>query len=718
MQDFYEEFITKYPQYNKKPMIQKAFQIAEEAHKGQLRKSGEPYVTHPVQVAYILAELGLDETSIIAGILHDVIEDTDYTTEQIRDLFGVEVAKLVDGVTKLSKFDFQTKEEQQAESLRKMFLAMASDIRVVIIKLADRLHNMRTLKYQPPEKQKEKARETLEIYAPLAHRLGINAIKWELEDLSLKYLDHDAYVDIAAKISSTRKEREAETQKVIDTLRKKFDSMHLDVVIEGRAKHIYSIYRKMKTKFKSFDEVFDLIAVRIIVNTVKDCYGALGVVHTMWKPLPMRFKDYIAVPKENVYQSLHTTVLGEDGRPFEVQIRTHEMHKIAEYGIAAHWKYKEGIKNDEVYPKLDWLKELTEWQTDLKDSKEFVESLKIDFFSDNVFVFTPKGDVKTFVKGSTPLDFAYSIHSDIGNHCVGAKINGKIVPLDYELKTGDVVGILTSASHKGPSRDWLKIVKTTQARNKIRQWFKKELKEENIIKGKDMLEKEAKRLGYNLFELMKNKKVKEIFSRFTIQSIDDLYAAVGYGGITTNQVLFKLIEQYKADHHIVESKETAQKTQTEKEGRQSHHDAVIVKGQGDMVVRFAKCCNPVPGDKIIGYITRGRGVSVHRADCSNINDIDFESDRRIEVAWSNDENSTYMVELEIKSIDRPKLLMEISQVLYSSGYNIIALNVRTGKNLGAVITVRIEISDVKEINLLIGKLQNVSGVSEVYRVNY
>lgn len=718
MQDFYKEFITKYPQYDKKPMIQKAFQIAEQAHEGQLRKSGEPYVTHPVQVAYILAELGLDETSIIAGILHDVIEDTDYTTEQIRELFGPEVTKLVDGVTKLSKFDFQTKEEQQAESLRKMFLAMASDIRVVIIKLADRLHNMRTLKYQPPEKQKEKARETLEIYAPLAHRLGINAIKWELEDLSLKYLDHDAYMDIAAKISSTRKEREEETQKVIDTLRKKFDSMNLDVVIEGRAKHIYSIYRKMKTKFKSFEEVFDLIAVRIIVNTVRDCYAALGVVHTMWKPLPMRFKDYIAVPKENVYQSLHTTVLGEDGRPFEVQIRTHEMHKIAEYGIAAHWKYKEGIKNDEVYPKLDWLKELTEWQTDLKDSKEFVESLKIDFFSDNVFVFTPKGDVKTFVKGSTPLDFAYSIHSDIGNHCVGAKINGKIVPLDYELKTGDVVAILTSAAHKGPSRDWLKIVKTTQARNKIRQWFKKELKEENIIKGKDMLEKEAKRLGYNLFELMKNKKVKDIFSKFTIQSIDDLYAAVGYGGITTNQVLFKLIEQYKADHHIVDAKEEVHKTAAEKEGNKANHDAVIVKGQGDMVVRFAKCCNPVPGDKIIGYITRGRGVSVHRADCRNINDIDFESDRRIEVAWSNDENSTYMVELEIKSIDRPKLLMEISQVLYSSGYNIIALNVRTGKNLGAVITVRIEISDVKEINQLISKLQNISGVSEVFRVNY
>ncbi len=718
MQDFYKEFITKYPQYDKKPMIQKAFQIAEQAHEGQLRKSGEPYVTHPVQVAYILAELGLDETSIIAGILHDVIEDTDYTTEQIRELFGPEVTKLVDGVTKLSKFDFQTKEEQQAESLRKMFLAMASDIRVVIIKLADRLHNMRTLKYQPPEKQKEKARETLEIYAPLAHRLGINAIKWELEDLSLKYLDHDAYMDIAAKISSTRKEREEETQKVIDTLRKKFDSMNLDVVIEGRAKHIYSIYRKMKTKFKSFEEVFDLIAVRIIVNTVRDCYAALGVVHTMWKPLPMRFKDYIAVPKENVYQSLHTTVLGEDGRPFEVQIRTHEMHKIAEYGIAAHWKYKEGIKNDEVYPKLDWLKELTEWQTDLKDSKEFVESLKIDFFSDNVFVFTPKGDVKTFVKGSTPLDFAYSIHSDIGNHCVGAKINGKIVPLDYELKTGDVVAILTSAAHKGPSRDWLKIVKTTQARNKIRQWFKKELKEENIIKGKDMLEKEAKRLGYNLFELMKNKKVKDIFSKFTIQSIDDLYAAVGYGGITTNQVLFKLIEQYKADHHIVDAKEEVHKTAAEKEGNKANHDAVIVKGQGDMVVRFAKCCNPVPGDKIIGYITRGRGVSVHRADCRNINDIDFEADRRIEVAWSNDENSTYMVELEIKSIDRPKLLMEISQVLYSSGYNIIALNVRTGKNLGAVITVRIEISDVKEINQLISKLQNISGVSEVFRVNY
>lgn len=716
MSAYYEEFIRDYPVYQNDQRIAKAFALSERAHMGQKRNSGEPYIVHPYQVVRILADLGLDAASICAGMLHDVPEDTDITTQDVEREFGMEIAHLVDGVTKLKKFDFQSKEEAQAESLRKMFLAMASDIRVIIIKLADRLHNMRTLGYKSPEKQKEKAKETLEIYAPLAHRLGINAFKWEFEDLSLKYLDPEAYFDIAHKLNSTRAEREKYIQGIVSEMREKVNALGVQAEIEGRPKHIYSIYKKMTVKHKTFEELYDLVAVRIIVDTVKDCYAVLGAVHTVWRPLPMRFKDYIAVPKQNMYQSLHTTLLGTDGIPFEVQIRTHEMHSTAEYGIAAHWKYKEGnVSSDEgMEKKLTWLRELMEWQNDMKDSREFMEALKINFFSDNVFVFTPKGDVKDFVKGSTPLDFAYGIHSQIGHRCIGAKINGKLVPLNYELKTGDIVEILTSTTPKGPSRDWLNMVKTAAARSKIRSWFKKELKEENIHKGREILEREAKRAGYDLYELTKPEWLKPLFKRYTLGSTEDMFAAVGYGGLASNQILSRLIEQYNHANKI------AQKMQVrgEKAGKHLANNAIIVKGYSDMVVRLAHCCNPLPGDDIIGYITRGRGVSVHRADCSNINPRDFAEDRRIEVTWACMENAAmFPVEIQITGEDRGGLLVEISQLLFSRGYSILAINARSTKNHTCMINLKIEIAAIQDLEPLFAGIKQIRSVRDVYRVN-
>ena len=657
-------------------------------------------------------------------MLHDVIEDTDVSSEYIEKEFSKEIALLVNGVTKLKNLEFKSYEEKQAENLRKMFLAMATDIRVVIIKLADRLHNMRTLKYQSENKQIEKAKETLEIYAPLAHRLGISTIKWELEDLSLKFLQPDAYFEIANKIEGTRFEREEYIKHVIAEIREKLQEMNIKADIEGRPKHIYSIYKKMKTKNKTFDEVYDLIAVRVIVKTVKDCYGVLGLMHTLWKPIPMRFKDYIAVPKPNMYQSLHTTLLGNDGKPFEVQIRTYEMHKTAEYGIAAHWKYKEkeyGQKSTDgsMDERLAWLRELMEWQTELKDSKEFMETLKIDYFSDDVYVFTPKGDVKDFVAGSTPLDFAYSVHSDVGNKCVGAKINGKIVPLDYKLKTGDIVEILTSSTSKGPSRDWLKFVKTTPAKNKIKQWFKREYKEENIQKGKDMLEREAKRQGFELHDLLNTEVLEKIYKRFTLKSLNDMYAAVGYGGIATHQILVRLVQHYKLLHKM-ETATTLLAVSAKKKNKKSPSGDVLVKGQSGMVVRFAKCCNPVFGDEIVGYVTKGRGVSVHRADCSCIRKDDFEEDRLIEVEWADSENScgaVYSVELQIMGYNRAGLLADVSKELYDQGRDIAAVNAKTGKNSDASISVRLNISSKKDLDNLIKKLRIIPGVEEVYRVN-
>ena len=715
MTEYYKKFIESYPIYGNDPLIEKAFDVAEKAHVGQQRASGEPYIIHPYEVVRILAELGLDSISICAGMLHDVPEDTEYTLEQIEKEFNPEIARIVDGVTKLTRFGFQSKEEAQAESLRKMFLAMASDIRVIIIKLADRLHNMRTLDYKNEEKRREKSKETLEIYAPLAHRLGINTFKWEFEDLSLKYLEPQAYFDIAAKLNSTRAERENYIAGIIATLKEKLAPLGIKTEIEGRPKHIYSIYKKMKTKAKTFEELYDLVAVRIIVETVKDCYGVLGAVHTIWRPLPMRFKDYIAVPKQNMYQSLHTTLLGTDGKPFEVQIRTFEMHKTAEYGIAAHWKYKDGTTGQtDLDQKLAWLRELMEWQNDMKDSREFMEALKINFFSDNVFVFTPKGDVKDLVKGSTPLDFAYSIHSQIGHKCVGAKVNGRIVPLNYELKTGDIVEVMTNPNSKGPSRDWLSMVKTAAARSKIRAWFKKELKEENIHKGREALEQGAKRLGYELHTLLKPEWLKGIYKKYTLNNIDDMYAAVGYGGLAASQILSRLIELYRKENHISDAVVVKQPP---KGNKSIGHDAVIVRGQPDMVVRLAKCCNPLPGDEIIGYVTRGRGVSVHRADCSNINDVDFEPARRIEVAWGSEETAKYMVEIQINGHDTPGLLAEISQLMFSLGYSIAAINARSMKNKDYCINLKFEVAAIRDLQALMEKIHRIPSVTEVFRVN-
>lgn len=716
MTDYYQKFIDEFPSYKDSAMVKKAFDVALKAHEGQFRNSGEPYITHPYEVVRILADLGLDDISITAGILHDVPEDTDFTIEMVEKEFSHEVANIVDGVTKLMNIDFKTQEEAQAESMRKMFLAMATDIRVVIIKLADRLHNMRTLNYKSAEKQKAKARETLDIYAPLAHRLGINTFKWEFEDLALKYLEPEAYHEIAAKLNATRREREAYISGIIAEMRTLVDGLGLKADIEGRPKHIYSIYKKMKTKAKTFDELYDLIAVRIIVESVKDCYAVLGAVHTEWRPLPMRFKDYIAVPKLNMYQSLHTTLLGKDGKPFEVQIRTFEMHSTAEYGIAAHWKYKDGNMSPEesdMDKKLAWLREMMEWENDVTDSREFVEALKVNLFSDNVFVFTPKGDVKDFVKGSTPLDFAYSIHSQIGNNCVGAKVNGRIVPLNYELKTGDIVEVLTSPNSKGPSRDWMSMVKTANARSKIRNYFRREMREENIHKGRDILEKEAKRAGYDFHELTRPEWLKPIFKKFTLASIDDMYATVGYGGVTPSQILQRLIDKYREANKLSEIEDFKQ-ARTRKNQSDS---SILVKGHPDLVVRLAHCCNPLPGDKIIGFVTRGRGVSVHRADCININDIDFPPERRIEVSWTSEELIKYEVEIQLIGRDERGLVAQVSNLLSGLGYNIIGLNARASKKGEYVMNIKLEVAAMKDLQALMDKLKMIPAVGDVYRVN-
>ncbi len=692
--------------------FKKAYMFAKNAHEGQMRLSGEPFFMHPYEVASILIDLQLDISTIVAGLFHDIVEDTNVTIGQLKDEFGEEIAKLVDGVTKVGRVDFLSKEENQAENLRKMFLAMASDIRVILVKLADRLHNMRTLKFQSKEKQVEKAKETLEIYAPLAHRLGINAIKWQLEDLALKYIDEKGYFDIADKISETRSQRDEYISAVIEQIKDMLKKIRVEAEVEGRPKHIYSIYNKIHNKQREFEEVYDLTAIRIVVKTVRDCYAVLGTIHTEWKPIPGRFKDYIAVPKQNMYQSIHTTVLGKDGRPFEVQIRTKEMHSTAEYGIAAHWHYKEGGAADkDMDKKLAWLRELLEWQTDMRDSKEFMESLKVDFYSDRVFVFTPKGDVKEFVQGSTPLDFAYGIHSEIGNKCTGAKVNGKIVPLGHVLKTGDIVEIITSSASKGPSRDWLKTVKTSQAKSKIKNWFRKELKEENIAKGRDMLEKEAKHRGYEFKALFRPEWLKGVFKKFSLQSADDMYAAVGYGGIATGQILSKLIQEYNQLSKPAEAKPELKKP------RRTDSSGVIVKGYDDMVVRFARCCNPVPGDNIVGYITRGRGVSVHREDCSNIVTADFEKGRMIDVAWSKDENSSYSVEIQVNAEDKRGLIAEVSNKIFSLGVPMTSVNARMGKGSAAVIIIGIEINDIGQLEGIFKSLKSIPGVHEVFRIH-
>ena len=719
-----EELIEKIRRYHPDDdmdLVRRAYAFSEQAHREQRRKSGDPYFVHPCAVAVILADLMLDATTIAAGLLHDCVEDVEcITTQTIREMFGQDVELLVDGVTKLSKLNFSSREEQQAESLRKMFLAMAKDIRVVLIKLADRLHNMRTLKYQKPERQVPIARETLDIYAPLAHRLGVYTIKWELEDLALRYIDPDGYYDLVAKVGMRREEREkliaSVTRQLQDSLRK----TGIKAEIEGRPKHFYSIYKKMKSQNKTFDQINDLIAIRVLVNTQQDCYYVLGVVHTLWPQVPGRFKDYISVPKANMYQSLHTTVVNQ-GRPFEVQIRTFEMHRTAEYGIAAHWRYKEGKQIDELDTKLSWLRRILDWQSEARDSSDFGELLKFDLFADEVFVFTPKGDVVSLPRGATPLDFAYRIHSAVGNRCIGAKVNGRIVPLSSSLETGDFVEVMTSQASHGPSRDWLNIVKTSEAKAKIRAWLKKEEREENIVKGKEMLAAEAKKAGYTMAQLTKADILEPVFKRYSLASLDDLYATIGFGGLSTLQLLNRLTEEYKKQNKaeapplpIVEKPAEEAK----KPAPSSSSNGVIVKGESGMLVRFARCCNPLPGDEIVGYITRGRGVSVHRADCVNLKDAGVEPERMIEVEWESSGAGSYEADIQMLCYDHAGLFAEISLMFASQNVPVTAVTAHTVKNKQGLCTMNmtIVIKTTQQLDKLLRDLQKRPDVIEVFRV--
>ncbi|MCX7921926.1 MAG: bifunctional (p)ppGpp synthetase/guanosine-3',5'-bis(diphosphate) 3'-pyrophosphohydrolase [Clostridia bacterium] len=724
MIDSYSELVNKIKKYDPNcdfTLLEKAYWLSKAAHGGQLRVSGEPYIIHPVEVALILAELELDCTSIVAAILHDTIEDTTCTYEELKDKFGLEVATLVDGVTKLGKIPYTTKEEQQAENLRKMFLAMAKDIRVILIKLADRLHNMRTLKYMSPEKQVEKAKETLEIYAPLAHRLGISKIKWELEDISLRYIEPKGYYELVDKIAKKRKEREAYIGEIIKTLQDKTEELGVEGAhIDGRPKHFYSIYRKMVNQNKTLEQIYDLFAIRIIVNSVKDCYAVLGLVHELYKPMPGRFKDYIAMPKPNMYQSLHTTLIGPEGQPFEVQIRTWDMHRIAEVGIAAHWKYKEGNSGgSDIDNKLAWLRQLLEWQKEMRDANEFMETLKIDLFTDEVFVFTPKGDVISLPVNSTPIDFAYAIHSAVGNKMMGAKVNGKIVTLEYALKNGDIVEVLTSANVHGPSRDWLKIAKSSQAKNKINQWFKKEKREENIIRGKEIVEKELKKQGLQFNQLFKPEWIDIILKKYTFTTLEDLYAGIGYGALTANKVISRLKEEYKKTLKPEELEEALlEATNHNKNDRKKKsipENGVIVKGIDNCLVRLSRCCNPVPGDEILGYITRGRGVSVHRTDCSNIGSGIESENRLIEVKWYTTSNAAYKVDINVMANDRTALLMEVTNAIGESRIPLRAINARTTKEQIAIINLTLEITDTEQLEKILKKLKKIDSVFEVTR---
>lgn len=699
--------------------VTKAYHLAEEAHKDQRRVSGEPYILHPLAVAQILADMKIDTTTITASLLHDVVEDTSYTLDDIKKMFGKEVAFLVDGVTKLSRLNYRTKEDQQLNSMRKMFLAMAKDVRVVVIKLADRLHNMRTLRYMRSDKQKRIAQETLEIFAPLAHRLGIFNIKWELEDLSFRYLEPDKYYDLVDQMKQKRHVREEIVNEAIGVLKKALDDAHIHCEINGRPKHFYSIYKKMKKDNRDLSQVYDLFAIRVIVDDVKDCYGVLGIVHSLWKPLPYRFKDYIAMPKPNNYQSLHTTVIGTRGQPVEIQIRTWEMHRIAEYGIAAHWRYKEGnqtaTKND-FDEKMGWLRNILEWQ-DTSNPKEFVNALKLDAFSDEVFVFSPRGDVIDLPQGSIPIDFAYRIHTDVGHRCVGAKINGKIVPLDYKLKNGDIVEIITSKVGK-PSLDWLNIVGSSESRSKIRSWFKKENREENIAKGLEALERECKRLGHDWKTLNVGGRLGRVAKQMNAGSEDDLVAAVGYGGFAVNTVLIKLLELHKKDLQKQEEKNNSlaalEKLKTKKPVKHSG-TGILVKGESGLMVRLAKCCSLVPGDPIIGFITRGRGVSVHRADCPNVTHGSNDVDRLIDVEWDYDGNERFEVNMEIVAYDRTGIMAEIMATLAEMKISILSVNAKTSDTKNVTIHMGISIKDLAQFEFVATKIRRLKDVYAVER---
>ena len=729
----YKELINSVLKYHPSTdisMIEKAYKVASEAHEGQKRKSGEPYIIHPLCVAIILADLELDKETIVAGLLHDAVEDTWMTYEEVEKEFGSEVALLVDGVTKLGQLSYsKDKVEVQAENLRKMFLAMAKDIRVILIKLADRLHNMRTLQYMRPEKQQEKARETMDIYAPIAMRLGISKIKVELDDLSLKYLKPDVYYDLVHKVALRKSEREQFVGAIVKEVKKHMDDANIKAQVDGRVKHFFSIYKKMVNQDKTIDQIYDLFAVRILVDTVKDCYAALGVIHEMYKPIPGRFKDYIAMPKPNMYQSLHTTLIGPNGQPFEIQIRTYEMHRTAEYGIAAHWKYKESSdgkapvgKSEEE--KLNWLRQILEWQRDMSDNKEFMSLLKndLDLFADSVYCFTPQGDVKTLPSGSTPVDFAYSVHSAVGNKMVGARVNGKLVPIEYEIKNGDRIEIITSQNSQGPSRDWLKLVKSTQAKNKINQWFKKELKEDNILKGKEMLAQYARAKGFKIANYTKTQYLEAVLRKYGFRDWDSVLAAIGHGGLKEGQVFNKLVEAYDKENkkNLTDEQvlEAASETQ-EKLHIAKSKSGIVVKGIHDVAVRFSKCCNPIPGDEIVGFVTRGRGITIHRTDCVNVlNMSETDRTRLIEAEWQQPdtkEKEKYTAEIQVYANNRTGLLVDLSKIFTERKIDLRSINSRTSKQEKATISMSFEIGSKEELRSLIEKIRQVESVIDVER---
>ena len=725
IEDFFEQ-VKGYLNEAQIDYVRKAYILAADAHKEQRRKSGEPYIIHPIGVANILAGLQMDEYTLAAAFLHDVVEDTEYTYDDIRNIFGGVVANLVDGVTKLGKIAYISKEDRQIENYRKMFLAMARDIRVVLIKLADRLHNMRTMKYMPAHKQQSISRETLEIYAPLAHRLGIHTIKWELEDLAFRYMEPDIYYTLVEQVKTKRREREAMIFEAMDEMRDSLEKANIKCEIQGRPKNFYSIHKKMLRDHKELNEIYDLLAIRVLVDSVKDCYGTLGIVHSMWRPIPGRFKDYVAVPKSNMYQSLHTTVLSAGGQPLEIQIRTFEMHRISEYGIAAHWRYKEsgGSKpatgSDKGFDaKLSWVRQLLEWHQDMNDSNDFVNAVKMDIFADEVFVFTPRGDVIDLPVGCCPIDFAYRIHTDVGNRCVGAKVNGRIVPLDFKLSNGDIVEVITSKQANGPSRDWINIVGASDTRNKIKGWFKKERREENIVKGREMLDKEAKRLGYEPKTFASPEKLKEVGTRLRINSDDDLLATLGYGGVTLNSVISKLVEIYKKEQKLNTNKDLSEmlaELRPRKSKAKASH-GILVKGEEGIMVKLARCCNPIPGDPVVGYITRGSGVSVHRADCPNVlsNNPDEQS-RLIEVAWDISLDAAYKVNILITANDRANLVGDILTITSESKLNIFSMNCKADKNKIATMQFGIDINSLEQLEYVMNRIRRLKGVYSVERV--
>ena len=721
-----QDVISKRKEHSRRvdtKLIMKAYNLANEKHKDQKRSSGEPYIIHPLNVAYILADIGLDESTISAALLHDVVEDTDVTDEQLRKEFGDEIADMVAGVTKLSNIQFASVEEQQAEDYRKMFLAMGKDIRVILIKLADRLHNMRTLKYLRRDRQIANAKETMELYAPLANRLGLYSLKWELEDLSFKYLEPEEYHELVEGINKKREERLQFIEKIMDDIRAELKKQKIDAEVTGRAKHLYSIYRKMKRDNKTLDQIYDLFALRILVNSIKDCYAALGVVHEMYSPMPGRFKDYIAVPKPNMYQSIHTTLLGDKGTPFEVQIRTWDMHRVAEYGIAAHWAYKEAsyfgkkqsVKVEE--DKLAWLRETLEWQSEMQDPQEFLNTLKTELFEDEVYVFTPKGAIKVLPRGATPIDFAYAIHAEIGNRMTGCKINSKMMPIITPLQSGDIVEIITSDNSKGPSRDWLKFVKSSTAKNRIKSWFKKAQKAENIEKGKDLIEKEVKRIGFSHSDLFKPEYIDPMLEKYKYKNLDEMYAAVGFGANSAVKVIARMLQEYRKEHQEEDIEKKLEELKQARHRRpKPSSSGVIVKGIDNCLVKLSKCCNPVPGDEIVGYITKGRGVSVHRKDCVNVKDLLSEENRMIDVEWYNENTETsYQVEIEIHSNDRSGLLVDILKQIGTTKAKILGVNTKTTKERIAIMDIMLEVENLDELNKAQKAIRKVDSVYEVRR---